>query len=132
VRLASCLGSKLSFVTAVPDPVVGPGEERKIQTLEKEYPHSALDDNMGCGREYSLYLEIGPIGEVIRRLVPEQKIDLVITNRVHLQDRFGKLRTHDEYEIILESPCPVLSLAMAAKSSSEIKEHIALQTALSH
>jgi nucleotide-binding universal stress UspA family protein len=127
VRLASCFGSKLSFVTAVHSTVDGLGQERRIRTLEKEYPQVGLDDELGCGREYTVYLETGPVGEVLRRVVTEQNVDLVVTNRGHLQHPFGKLRTHT-YEIVVESPCPVLSLAMTAKPPSEIKDHVALQT----
>jgi universal stress protein family protein len=127
VRLASRFESRLSFVTAVPGPASEQGGERIIRTLEKEYPLFGPDEKLDCGREFSLYLESEPIGEVIRRLVIEQKIDLVVTNRGHLQHPLGKRRTH-AYEIVLESPCPVLSLAMAAKSPTEKKEHMALQT----
>jgi hypothetical protein len=58
---------------------------------------------------------------VVRRLVEEQNVDLVVTNRGHLRHPFGKLRTH-AYEIILESPCPVLSLCISAELKHD--EHV--------
>jgi hypothetical protein len=75
-----------------------------------------------------VYVETGPVSELVRRLVEEQNIDLVVTNRGHLQHPFGKLRTHT-YQIVLESPCPVLSLCMTAEQPSEAREYAALQTA---
>jgi Universal stress protein family len=126
VRLAACFDSKLSFVTAISSTVGGPRDQRRIRTLDQEYPQAGLHDELGRGRDCEVYLETGPVGEVVRRLVQEQNFDLVVTHRGHLQQPFGKLRTH-AYEIVMESPCPVLSLCMAAKQSAEIKEYIALQ-----
>lgn len=128
VRLASCFGSKLSFVTAIPSMVGGPGEEKRIRRLDKEYPQAGLHDELRSMLDCTVYLETGPVGEVIQRLVEEQNVDLVVTNRGHLQHPFGKLRTH-AYEIVLESPCPVLSLSMTAKQPSDTGEYAALQTA---
>lgn len=128
VRLASCFGSKLSFVTAIPSTVGGTGEERRVRALDKEYPQANVHDELGCKLDCTVYLETGPVGEVVRRLVEEQNVDLVVTNRGHLQHPFGKLRTH-AYEIVLESPCPVLSLCMTAKRPFETREYTALQTA---
>lgn len=127
VRLASCFGSKLSFVTAVPSTVGGTGDERRIETLTKEYPQAGLQEDLGQGLDCTVYVETGPVGQVVRRLVEQHNVDLVVTNRGHLQHPFGKLQTH-AYEIVLESPCPVLSLSMTAKRSSEVAEHAALQT----
>jgi len=128
VRLATCFGSKLSFVTAIPSTVGGTGEERRVRTLDREYPQAGLCDEFGCMLEYTVYVETGPVSEVIRRLVEEQHVDLVITNRGHLQHPFGRFRTH-AYEIVLGSPCPVLSLCMTAKQSSEMAEYTAFQIA---
>jgi nucleotide-binding universal stress UspA family protein len=128
-RLASCFGSKLSFVTAIHSFASGSGEERRIETLDKEYPHTGLHDELGRGLDCSVYIETGPLGQVVRRLVDEQNVDLLVTNRGHLQHPFGKLRTH-AYEIVLASPCPVLSLCMTAKQAPETREHTALQFAL--
>jgi nucleotide-binding universal stress UspA family protein len=128
VRLASFFGSKLSFVTAIPSIVAGRGEERRIGTLDKEYPQAGWHDELGGELDCTVYLETGPVGAVVRRLVEEQKVDLVVTNRGHLQHPFGKLRTH-AYEIVTESPCPVLSLCMAAEQPSETRDHGTLQFA---
>jgi hypothetical protein len=118
----------LSFVTAIPSFARGSGEERRIETLDKEYPQAGLHDELSRGLDCTVYVETGPLGEVVRRLVNEQNVDLVVTNRGHLQHPFGKLRTHT-YEIVLESPCPVLSLCMTAKQPPEMRQHAALQFA---
>jgi hypothetical protein len=76
-----------------------------------------------------VYIETGPVAGVVRRLVEEQNVDLVVTNRGHLLHPFGKLRTH-AYEIVMESPCPVLSLCMTANRRPEAREYAALQFAL--
>ncbi|HEY3453875.1 MAG TPA: universal stress protein [Bryobacteraceae bacterium] len=127
LRLASCFGSRLSFFTAVPSMVGGFGEERTIRALKEEYPQAGLDDEPDCGRGCTVYFETGSVGEVVRRLATEQQVDLVITNRGHLQHPSSKLRTH-AYEIVLQSPCPVLSLAMTVRAPAEIREHAVFET----
>jgi nucleotide-binding universal stress UspA family protein len=129
VRLAACFGSKLSFVTASRSIVGRPAEERRVGPLNKEYPQADLHDELGREVDCMVYIETGPVAGVVRRLVEEQNIDLVVTNRGHLLHPFGKLRTH-AYEIVMESPCPVLSLCMTANRRPEAREYAALQFAL--
>ena len=117
-RVASSFGCKVSFVTALPSTTGGLPEKRTIRTLVEEYPEAELHDELGHALECSVFLEPGPIGEAVQRLVDEQKIDLVVTNRGHLTHPFGKLRTH-VYEIVLESPCPVLSVCVSAEPETE-------------
>lgn len=121
VRLASCFGSKLSFVTAFPNGAGGKVDERRVRRLDKEYPQAGLNAELCSKLDCMVYLETGGVGEVVRRLVEEQNVDLVVTNRGHLRHPFGKLRTH-AYEIILESPCPVLSLCISAELKHD--EHV--------
>jgi hypothetical protein len=84
-----------------------------------------LDEKLGCGREFSLYLEIGRIGEVIWRLVIEQKIDLVVTNRGHLQHpKAANARVRNCVAI----PLPGFEPRDGAKITSEKKNHMVLQT----
>jgi nucleotide-binding universal stress UspA family protein len=126
-RLASCFGSRLSFVTAVPSTVGGFGEERTIRALKEEFSQAGLDNEPDGGPAYTVYSETGSVGEVVHRLVAEQQVDLVITNRGHLQHPSSKLRTH-AYDIVLESPCPVLSLSMTAKAPTNTRQHAVLET----
>jgi nucleotide-binding universal stress UspA family protein len=128
VRLASCFETRLSFVTAIPSTLGGPSHERSVQTLEEEYPQAGLREGLGREPDYTLYVKTASVGEVVRHLVEEQDVDLVVTNRGHLLHPFGKLRTH-AYEIVMESPCPVLSLSMTAIQTSEAREYAAFQLA---
>jgi nucleotide-binding universal stress UspA family protein len=128
VRLASYFGSKLSFVTAIPGADGGMGEQRIIRSLDKEYPQAGLHNPLDCETDCTVYLERGSIGAAVRRLVENQAVDLVITNRGDLQDPSGKLRTH-VYDIVLQSPCPVLSLCLSAKHGYEATEYASIQKA---
>ena len=51
----------------------------------------------------------GDIAPCIEDAATRFNSDLVIIGRGVLQERLGRLRTH-AYEIIRESPCPVLSI----------------------
>ncbi len=118
----------MSFVTAIPSTVGARGEERMIRSLDEEYPQANLRDHIGYDIDCTVYLETGPVAEIVRRLAEKEGVDLVVTNRGHLRHPLGKLRTH-AYEIVLESPCPVLSLCMTASHRLEAPEHATLQTA---
>lgn len=110
VRVASWFKSQLTFVTAVPSLVGGFGEERHVKSLSHEFPQAHLERLAAVGN-CAVLNETGPVGDVVRRVVESHGIDLVITNRGHLHHPFGKLRTHI-YDIVLQSPCPVLSLCI--------------------
>jgi nucleotide-binding universal stress UspA family protein len=110
VRLATCLKTELSFVTAIPSSTSGPGELRQIESLVREFPQAQLQELAAPGH-CTVLNETGQVGDVVRRVVERHGVDLVLTNRGHLRHPFGKLRTHS-YEIVLESPCPVLSLCI--------------------
>ena len=110
-RLASCFESKLIFVTALPKwKDSGKTEPASAIGSDKPYATQAIG-TVQC----SVVNELGPVGEVVKRIAERRRVDLVLTNRGHLQHPFGKFRTH-AYEIVLESPCPVLSVCMHAES----------------
>lgn len=126
VRIARRFGGQLSFVTAMPSTIGGAGEERRVGSLAREYPQAGLHEDPTDPFRYEVYLETGPVGEVIRKLVEKESIDLVMTDRAHLRHPLGRLQTHI-YEVVLASPCPVLSLCTAAKPVSAAEEHIEMQ-----
>jgi hypothetical protein len=64
---------------------------------------------------------VGSVAEVVRQVTETVQTDLVVANRGHLQQQFGKFRTH-AYQIIVESACPVLSLC--AYSARDKKEDV--------
>jgi len=112
-RLASCFDSKLTFVIARPsmDP------DGRVEAFRDEFSQ-AHGHQLPHTLDWSLLTESGSVGVGIRRVVEKQGADLVLANRGHLPHRFGQFRTHT-YEIVLESPCPVLSLYLLAPTESE-------------
>jgi len=99
-HLAASLHSRLTFVTALPVIAAGPGPDYQAQDLA----------NLPDGSSVTLP---GSVGDVVRQVTETVQTDLVLANRGHLQQPFGKFRTH-AYEIVLESPCPVLSLCISS------------------
>jgi hypothetical protein len=53
----------------------------------------------------------------VRHVAEIQSADLIVLNRRRTPPWFGGFETH-AYEIILESPCPVLSLPIRAMAAS--------------
>jgi nucleotide-binding universal stress UspA family protein len=116
-RLASCFKSKLIFATAVPSCVGGCGDEHRLSNIASEFPQVEVHqiiDSVDC----TVISETGSVGDVIKKVAETHNADLVLTNRGHLQHPFGKFRTH-AYEIVLESPCPVLSLCIFSSEAAE-------------
>jgi nucleotide-binding universal stress UspA family protein len=109
-RLASCFGAKLAFVTAIPSCVGGCGGEHRTASLAREFPQAHAHRSVSLA-DFSVLTETGPVGDVVRKVAQDEHVDLVVTNRGHIQHPFGNFRSHT-YEIVLESPCPVLSLYM--------------------
>jgi len=111
-QLATLFKSHLSVMTAIPCPAASsvPCAERQSVRLLKTESISALKHLL---RELSLDAPLhvleGTVGEAVREAVGMEDGDLVIIGRGHLDEPFGHLRTH-AYEIIWNSPCPVLSL----------------------
>ncbi|MGA8597585.1 MAG: universal stress protein [Bryobacteraceae bacterium] len=111
--LGSVFGSRLTFVSAIP-PGSMDGEDSRVLTLEEQYPEARQDQLAGTG---PVYVEAGPVGGVVRHVAEVQSADLVVINRGHKPDPIAGFETH-AWEIVLESPCPVLSLPTKAASAS--------------
>jgi predicted Fe-Mo cluster-binding NifX family protein len=118
----------LSFATALPSTAGGSGDSKKERGLAKEFLQAALRKELNQNIEYTAYQETGEVGSVVKRLVEQHQVDLVVINRGHLQHPFGKLRTH-AFEIVLESPCPVISLCISAAERPEVNSDHELETA---
>jgi nucleotide-binding universal stress UspA family protein len=119
IRLASNFQSKLTFLTAVPSTVGGCGEEHPVRSAGHEFPQAHLR-NLNTPPDCAVLIETGAVGDVVRKAVETHNADLVLTNRGHIHQPFGRFRTHT-YEIVLESPCPVLSLCIYAGSPQNIE-----------
>jgi nucleotide-binding universal stress UspA family protein len=111
-QVATLFKSRLSVMTAIPCPVASsvPCAERQSVRLLKSESIATLQHLL---RELSLDAPLnvleGTVGEAVRQAVGMEDGDLVIIGRGHLDEPFGHLRTH-AYEIIWNSPCPVLSV----------------------
>ena len=62
-----------------------------------------------AGTAFKVQVPVGNPGEAIHRIALEQQADLVVIGRGVLQKALGRLRSN-EYSIIRESPCPVISI----------------------
>lgn len=62
-----------------------------------------------AGTKFTVHVEAGDVAKAIRKVAREINADLVVLGRGVVHAPFGRLRSQS-YEIIRESPCPVLSL----------------------
>jgi nucleotide-binding universal stress UspA family protein len=113
--LGAIFGSSVTFASAITS-VSGSNEGGRVLTLEEEYPEAGLDQ-LFAGSRSTVYVETGPVGYVVRHVAEIQSADLVVINRRRTPQSLAGFETH-AYEIILESPCPVLSLPMRAMALS--------------
>ena len=61
------------------------------------------------GTKFEVTVIAGGIGPVVRKVAEEQHADLIVIGRGAIHETMGRLRS-TSYEIIRQSPCPVLSL----------------------
>ena len=111
-ELSQLFKSTLSLVTAIPcaqTDSVPCSEKQSVQSLKHE-TQLALDCLLKRQNVHAPFRVLeGSVGEVVREAVGMDDADLVVIGRGHLDEQFGHLRTH-AYEIIWNSPCPVLSV----------------------
>jgi nucleotide-binding universal stress UspA family protein len=112
--LGAVFGSTLTFASAITS-ANAVDEGCRVLTAE-EYAEAGLDQ-LVAGSRCPVYVEVGPVGHVIRHIAEIQSADLIVLNRRRTRPWFGGFETH-AYEIILESPCPVLSLPTIATAAS--------------
>jgi nucleotide-binding universal stress UspA family protein len=111
-QLAQLFHSRLSLVTAIPCPAPGPVpcvERQSVRLLKNETESSLATLTRDLSIHAAVHVSEGSVGEVVSEAVAREDADLVVIGRGHLDERSGHLRTH-AYEIIWQSPCPVLSL----------------------
>jgi nucleotide-binding universal stress UspA family protein len=113
--LGAIFGSRVTFASAITS--AGTSDEGgRVLTLEEEYPEAGVDQ-LVAGSRSLVYVETGPVGYVVRHVAEMQSADLVVINRRRTPRSLAGFETH-AYEIVLESPCPVLSLPMRAMALS--------------
>jgi nucleotide-binding universal stress UspA family protein len=112
VELAHELGASVRLVHAIPAAEHQPWEfggdefgHFLIQMANQDM--AKLQESVGTKFEVSVIA--GGIGPVVGQVAEEQHSDLVVIGRGAMRETLGRLRSKS-YEIIRQSPCPVLSL----------------------
>jgi nucleotide-binding universal stress UspA family protein len=111
-EVATVFQSRLSVMTAIPCPAISlvPCAEREsVRSLKNESVSALKHLLRDLSLDASLHVLEGTVGEAVRQTLAMEDGDLVVIGRGHLDEPFGHLRTH-AYEIIWNSPCPVLSV----------------------
>jgi nucleotide-binding universal stress UspA family protein len=111
-ELAQELGAGLSLVHAVPG-----AESQPYDTGGDEFGLFLLDAarkemiklQAEAGTSFEASVVAGGVGKVVRQAALDRHADLVVIGRGVMHSTFGRLRTQS-YDIIRQSPCPVLSL----------------------
>lgn len=111
-RIAGEFGASLHLVHAVPGAQRHPGEtggdEFSLFLLSSAREEIAKLQSQ-TGTAIGISVVAGPVGQVVRKVALEYGSDLLVIGRGVMHETFGRLRTVS-YNIIRESPCPVLSL----------------------
>lgn len=111
-ELAKEMGASLTLVHAVPG-----AETQTFETGGDEFSLFLLDAarkemaklQAEAGTSFEATVAAGKVGQVVRQTALDRHADLTIIGRGVMHEVFGRLRTQS-YQIIRESPCPVLSL----------------------
>lgn len=112
MELAKEFGASLRLVHAVPgaerQPTDTGGDEFSLFLLDTARKDmQKLQAEAGADVEASILA--GSVGKVVHQVALEHKADLLVIGRGVMHETFGRLRTQS-YEVIRQSPCPVLSL----------------------
>jgi len=110
IQVAGDTEAKLELVHVPADGVSSDNAERRIQELlvgAASHQLVNLQEENAPGTE--LALEGGTVAEMVRKLALQKRADLVVIGRGSIQSGIVRLHAHS-YDIIRESPCPVLSV----------------------
>jgi len=110
IEVAREAGAKLQLFHVPAEGVSPDNAEKRMQELLVEaatYELVKVEEERAPANE--LPMESGSVAEVIRKLALRDRADLVVIGRGSIQSGLGRLHAHS-YEIIRESPCPVLSV----------------------
>lgn len=110
VTLAGAYGASLSLLRVVEPMPAAEFDMMPYQQDRIEAARFGLREMLGTvGVDQPHEVIEAPVAEGVRQQAMRLKSDLVITGRGHSQGVFTTLRSH-LYQIIRESPCPVLSI----------------------
>ena len=110
-ELARELGASVRLVHAIPA-----AEHQPWEFGGDEFGHFLMQManqdiaklQASVGTKFEVSMIAGGIGPVVRKVAEEQRADLVVIGRGVMHETMGRLRSKS-YEIIRQSPCPVLS-----------------------
>lgn len=111
-ELAREFGATLRLVHAVPGAVHHPldtGGAEFSMFLLRGAREQIAEFQQQTKTSFEVSVEAGTVPDVVRSVALEYGADLVVIGRGVLHQTFGRLRSKS-YDIIRESPCPVLSL----------------------
>jgi nucleotide-binding universal stress UspA family protein len=108
MAVASDSGASLDIVTAVPEGMMPPGAgDAELETLLIDGTGEVLAQLQAeAGSEAGTVIEIGSPPKVVRGAALRKRADLVVVGR----GSSHRLLHDDNYAIIREAPCPVLSV----------------------
>lgn len=112
VDVSTAFGAKLRLVHAVEHAEFHPalGFDDGFRTVLIQAARERIDKMQAeLGTNLEVCMEGGPAAEVIRNASLHHEADLVMIGRGAIAHSFGRLRS-GAYDIIRESPCPVLSV----------------------
>jgi len=107
--LAQTLGASLCLLHAAPvmDGIIFADDDpREVRNVRRGEIAKMQRD---AGTAFEAIVESKEIGELVHQVATSRNADLVVIGRGKLQKGFGRLLTR-AYDIVRESPCPVLSL----------------------
>ena len=125
-EIAADFGASVRLVHCVPEIPSIPAKYFDYD-LHQSVKESVRDDiaklQQEAGTDFPLQITEHYIAQDVAEAATNWGADLVIIGRGKAQEVFGTLRTH-AYDIVRESPCPVLSFSMtSAHSKSLDREH---------
>jgi nucleotide-binding universal stress UspA family protein len=110
MALAKDADASMELVHVPAETVTPEAAERRLQELLSQVAHSEfLNMNELPDRADEPEGERGSVAEAIRNLAIRKRADLVVIGRGAIRKGFGRLYANS-YDIIRESPCPVISV----------------------
>jgi nucleotide-binding universal stress UspA family protein len=111
-EMAAVYGGVVRLVHAIgaPEAESARSADAELKRFLLNSARDEIDKFQGeAGTNWEVCIQGGTVASVLRDVAIECKADLVVIGRGHLQNHFGRFRSHVG-AIIRESPCPVLSV----------------------
>jgi nucleotide-binding universal stress UspA family protein len=104
-------GAVLQVVHAVDAAVlVGAGEPDPVRDSPFGVAREKLDASQAeAGTKLDIKVALGPVSQVVREAALDHEADLVLIGRGVIQEGLGQIRS-SAYEVVRDSPCPVISV----------------------